>query len=172
VAIELERVLNLRVRSGNGDASGRKPRPACPDPVARPVEKRSQRQIALGRRPARATGSLRLPGKRRIDGLVVAAAGLENPLDTGDAAKRAEAADFSMLAMTRSRPPQRRQTSMAIQASEATPSEHPLEPFHPRQRPLLVGADASPHSLAWLAAAARVLGTTRARSGLAGANTA
>jgi hypothetical protein len=54
-------------------------------------------------------------------GLRVPAQVLENPLDTGDAAKRAETAGSSMLAMTRSFPPQRRQSAMSIQASEATP---------------------------------------------------
>jgi len=39
---------------------------------------------------------------------------LKNPLDTGDAAKRAETRGSSMLAITLSFPPQRRQTSISI----------------------------------------------------------
>jgi hypothetical protein len=50
--------------------------------------------------------------------------------------------------------------------------ENPLEPLRLRLRDSCRSLPAaSPHSLVWLAVAGRVLGTTRARSGLAGANT-
>jgi hypothetical protein len=89
------------------------------------MTKRSDQEIALGRRSARVS---------RIDRLVIAAEMLENPLDPGDAATRAEQpaprsrrnSEARRLAITRSRPPQLRQVSMSIQASAATPSEHPL----------------------------------------------
>ena len=73
-------------------------------------------------------------------------------------------AGCSMLAMTRSRPPQCRQVSMSMantrwrrcaQVRFGEPS----------------AAEAAPCGLAGLAAAGCVLGTMRGRSGLAGANT-
>jgi hypothetical protein len=92
----------------------------------------------------------------RIDGLRgVTDEMLQNPLDDRwilDSGKRSDA----VLAMTLSFPPQRRQTSMSIQASEATPKVANTRLSRCAQviarcRSL---ADGSPHSLVWLAAAA------------------
>ena len=69
-----------------------------------------------------------------------------------------------MLAITLSCPPQRRQTSMSMANTRFRRCAQVIA----RCRSL---ADGAPHSLVWLAPAARVPGTTRARSGLAGANT-
>jgi hypothetical protein len=54
------------------------------------MAKRSDQEITLRRRPALATASLRLPWISRIDGLRGVAEVLQNPLDSGDTAKRAE----------------------------------------------------------------------------------
>ena len=72
-------------------------------------------------------------------------------------------AGASMLAMTRSRPPQRRQVSMSMAKTRLRRCAQV------RDRCQSV-ADASPHWLSGLAAAARALGTTWGRSGLAGVN--
>jgi len=73
-------------------------------------------------------------------------------------------AGCSMQAMTRSRPPHCRQVSMSMANTRAR-----------RCAQVRFGeqsaAEAAPCGLAWLAAAARVAGTIRGRSGLAGANT-
>jgi hypothetical protein len=69
-----------------------------------------------------------------------------------------------MLAIARSFPPQRRQVSMSMANTRLRRGAQVRD----RCRS---AADGSADSTAWLAAATRVLGTTRARSGLAGANT-
>src|SRR5690554_7349126 len=104
---------------------------------------RSERQLALGRRTART---------RRIDGLCAPAEVRENPLDR---CGRLDAGNHTKAAA-------------AAPARLDLDGEYLLEALRPRQGPLPVGEEASPHSPA---TAARVLGTTRARSGLAGANT-
>src|SRR5690606_3317354 len=73
-------------------------------------------------------------------------------------------AGSSILAITRSRPQQRRQTSMSIVNTRFSRCAHASA----RCRSL---AEASARSLVWSAAAPRVFGTTRPRSWLAGANT-
>jgi hypothetical protein len=77
---------------------------------------------------------------------------------------RSMTAGVSMLAMTRSRPPQCRQVSISM----ANTRLRRCAQVRPRWR---LEADADPCWLASLAGAVRVAGTTRARSGLAGANT-
>jgi hypothetical protein len=94
----------------------------------------SEQPSALGRRTARTTASLRLPGMRRIDGFAVAAEVLENPLyhrrilDAGDH-------------------PQRRQTSRSMAKTRLRRCAQ----VRARCRSV---ADASSLSLASLAAAA------------------
>src|SRR5690606_41301905 len=87
----------------------------------------------------------RTAGLRRLDGPGVPAEVRENPLDR---CGLLDAGDDP-------------QPAAAVPAGLDVDGEYPLEALRPCQGPLLTDASRSP----------RVLGTTRARSGLAGANT-
>jgi hypothetical protein len=124
---------------------------------------RSDQQIALGRRPARIGRIGRLTGATKVRQYPF------NDRRILDSGKRSDA----VLAMTLSCPPQRRQVSMSIQASEATPKQANTRLSRcaqVRDRCRSV-SDGSPPCPAWVLTTPRVPGTTRDRSGLAGANT-
>jgi len=117
--------------------------PPVPGAVLGSAE-RSERQLALGRRTARI---------RRIDGLCVPAEVRENPLDR---CGRLDAGNHTKAAAA-----QRRHVSISMANTRLRRCAH----VRARCRSV---TEASPHSPA---TAARVLGTTRARAGLAGTNT-